>query len=371
MTPKNRTLRLVALFSLIVLVISALGSAAHAQTPASTQSATLAATQSATMAATQPLAPNATLILAAYSVPSAAYAEIIPLFTKQWLAKTGQTVTFQTSYQGSGAQSRAVIGGLEADVVALSLETDMTKIAQAGLITHDWKANPYHGFVTDSVVVLAVRKDNPQGIKDWADIAKPGLDVITPDPASSGGAQWNVLAAYGAARRGFVSGYAKTDADGLKFVGDVFKNVSVMDKDGASSYLTFVHGVGDVAINYENVVYTSQAAGDDVAIVYPASTILIESPAAVVDTYVDKHGTRVPAEAFVNFLWTPDAQKIFAKYGFRPVVPDVAQDATIAKQFPPIKDLFKIDEFGGWDKVSTDIFGKTGSFTKLLTTVKG
>ncbi len=315
--------------------------------------------------------PDLTLTLAAYSVPRAAYAELIPLFTKQWLDKTGQKLTFQQSFAGSGAQARAVVGGLDADVVALSLETDVNAIVKAGLISHDWQKGDYKGFVTDSIVALAVRKDNPKHIKDWIDLAQHPLEVITPDPTTSGGAQWNILAAYGAARRGFVTGYDKSDDGGLKFLTELFKNLTVLDKDGQSSYLTFQKGIGDVAINYENVILSAIAAGDEIEIVYPTSTILIENPVAVVDTVVDKHGTRAAAEAFVNFLFTPDAQRIFVKYDFRPVETTVAADKLLATQFPTFTDLFKIDEFGGWDKVSKEIFGKDGKVTALLNTVKG
>ncbi|MEP7285863.1 MAG: sulfate ABC transporter substrate-binding protein [Chloroflexota bacterium] len=316
-------------------------------------------------------AADVTLTLGAYSVPSEAYGEIIPLFAKYWLDKTGQKVVVKESYGGSGSQSRAIIGGFEADVAALSLEPDMTRIVKANLITHDWKKNDYKGFVTDSVVVLAVRKDNPKAIKDWKDLTQSGLEIITPDPASSGGAKWNILGAYGAAKRGYVDGYAKTDEAGLKFAGDVFKNVTVMDKDGRESFLNFERGVGDVAITYESEVFGGQKAGEDSQIVYPTSTILIETPVAVIDAYVDKHGTREVAEAFVNFLWSTDAQKVFAKYGFRPVDPTLLKDPEIIKQFPAMKDQFTIDEFGGWDKADPAIFGKDGMFTKLLTEIKG
>ncbi len=325
----------------------------------------------AAISATHAAPADMTLTLAAYSVPREAYGALLPLFEQQWLAKTGQKIAFQESYGGSGAQSRAVIGGLEADVVALSVEPDVTALVNANLITHDWKQNDYAGFVTDSVVVFGVRKDNPKKIQDWADLAQPDLEVLTPDPSTSGGAQWNILAAYGAARRGFVTGYDKSDDGGLKFVGDVFKRVSVMDKDGRTSFLTFEKGIGDVAINYENELFASQQAGGDSLMIYPTSSILIENPVAVVDSSVDKHGTRAAAEAFVAFLWTPDAQRIFAKYGFRPVEPTVAKDEAIAKQFPAIKDLFKIDEFGGWKTVSKDLFGKTGKITALINSVKG
>lgn len=314
--------------------------------------------------------PDVTLTFAAYSVPREAYGQIIKAFQKYWLDKTGQKVTFQESYQGSGTQSRNIVNGFKADVTALSVEPDVTRIAAAKLITHDWQKTSYRGMVSDSVTVLAVRPGNPKNIHGWADIAKPGIEVITPNPATSGGAQWNLLAAYGAAKRGKIEGVEQNDENALKFIGNILKNVSVFDKDGRESFLTFERGVGDVAITYENEVYAGLAAGGQYEIIYPDSTILIENPATYIDVYVDANGTRPVAEAFVQYLLTPDAQHIFADYGFRPVVAEIAKEDAIAKKFPPIKDLFTIDEFGGWSKVSTDLFGDKGAITKLLAQVQ-
>jgi sulfate transport system substrate-binding protein len=323
-----------------------------------------------------------TLILGAYTTPREVYEEIIPLFQKYWQNKTGKNVVFQESYLGSGAQSRAIAGGFEADIAALSLEADMTRLVKARLITHDWQANPYKGMVSTSVVALAVRHDNPRKIADWADLTQAGLEILTPDPATSGGAQWNILAALGAAKRGRVSGYDATEEAALKFVGDVFKNVKVMDAGARESILNFEKGVGDVAITYENEILGGQAAGATYQAVYPTSTILIENPVAVVDAYVDKHGTREVAEAFVNFLWTPEAQAIFGKHGFRPllikassaVAPATMQAASstgVDGQFPAITDLFTIDYFGGWSKASPEYFGENGKVTQVLAQVKG
>ena len=348
-----------------VLLFNVVSGRVSAQTGAPAAAPTTAGTVSGGALA------EVTLTLAAYSVPADAYKELIPLFQAQWLAQTGQKVTFQQSYGGSGAQSRAVVGGLEADVVALSLETDVTKIASAKLITHDWQADNYHGFVSDSVVVLAVTKGNPKNIKDWADLTQPNLGILTPDPSTSGGAQWNILAAYGAVQRGHVSGYDASDAGGLKYLGGVFKNVLTLDKDGQASLLTFEKGIGDVAINYENAVLNSIAMGSAEDIVYPASTILVENPVAVVDSYVDKHGTRAVAEAFVKFLFTPDAQRIYSRHNFRPVETTVAKDPAIVKQFPTPTDLFTIAQFGGWKKVSSDLFGDKGPISQVLNSVKG
>lgn len=307
-----------------------------------------------------------TLTLGAYTTPREAYAELIPLFQAQWKEKTGQEVTFEESYLGSGAQSRAIVEGFEADVAALSLEADITRIVDAGLITHDWKSGPTKGIVSDSVVAFAVRKGNPKGIKDWADLAQPGLEILTPNPKTSGGAMWNILSLYGAAKRGFVDGVAKgDDAAAQAFLLSVLKNVTVMDKGARESITNFEQGVGDLAITYENEVLVAQKGGQEYDLVLPRSSILIENPIAVVDTYVDKHGTREVAEAFVAFLLTKEAQEIFAKYGLRSVDPEVA--AATAAQYPALADQFTIEEFGGWAAATPEFFGEEGIFTKVVT----
>lgn len=314
-------------------------------------------------------AGKTTLILGAFTTPREAYGKIIPLFQKQWQDKTGQEVEFQESYLGSGAQSRAVVGGFEADIVALSLEADVNRIVGAGLITHDWKSKGAGGMVSNSLVVFAVRQGNPRQIQDWQDLTQLGLEILTPDPASSGGAQWNIMAAWGAAERGFVDGYAKGDDNAARqFLKDLFKNVTVLDKGARESITNFEQGVGDVAITYENEVLVAQKAGLKYEFVTPRSTILIENPVAVVDRYVDKHGTREVAEAFRDFLFTPQAQTIFAEYGLRSVDPDVAK-ATQA-QYPPVQDLFLIGDLGGWKAVTPTFFGPEGRFTKLLEQVQ-
>ena len=324
---------------------------------------------------------SVTITLAGYSVVQATYAKIIPLFTEYWKQQSGQAVTVQESYQASGAQSRAVAGGFAADVVGLSLEGDVNRIADAGLITHNWKDNPYGGMFSTSLVVFVVRKDNPKNIQDWADLAQPGIEVITPDAGTSGGAQWNVMGAYGAAYRGKVAGY-EAGADGAqKFLADLFTNVSVMDASGADSYNTFARGIGDVSITYENQYYAGQAAGDDFTVVYPSSTILIENPVALVDTYVDQHGTRDVTQAFIDFLYRPEVQQIFADDGFRPSVLRADSAATAASfwpegsldttRFPIPGDVFTIGDFGGWKQVKQAIFGDTGVYTQVIAQVKG
>ena len=316
-----------------------------------------------------------TLTLAAYSVPREAYGDLIPAFQAYWLEESGQTVIVQESYQGSGTQSRAVVGGFEADIVSLSVASDVTRIVDAGLITHDWTEN-YGGIATNSLVILAVRPGNPEGIEDWADIARDGIEVITPDPSTSGGAQWNILAAYGASLRGHVEGYEPTEESSVEFLSQLIENVSVLDRDARDSYLTFEEGIGDVAITYENEIFAALAAGGEVEAVYPSSTILIEAPIAVVDTYVDAHGTREVAEAFVDFVQSPEGQRIFLAHGFRPVNPDVIAeieaDEELAALFPQVEDVFTIEEqYGGWSEARSLYFGDEGQFTRLIAEVKG
>jgi sulfate/thiosulfate transport system substrate-binding protein len=305
------------------------------------------------------------LILGAYTTPREAYGKaIIPAFQKYWKEKTGQEVEFQQSYQGSGAQSRAIVGGFEADIAALSLESDIDKIAEAGLITHDWKSKPYHAIVSTSIVVIVVRQGNPKGITDWADLAKPGVNVLTPDPKMSGGAQWNINAIYGAALRGF-GGVPKNDpAAASEVLKGIFRNVSIMDKGARESIASFEKGTGDAAITYENEVLVGRQAGQNYDYVVPQSTILIENPVALIDKNVDKHGVREVAEAFLTALWSRDVQQAFAKYGLRPVDKFVA--AEVKDQFPPVQDLWTIEFLGGWKKVGQDIFGGQGAYTRVI-----
>jgi sulfate transport system substrate-binding protein len=310
------------------------------------------------------------LILGAYTTPREAYGEIIPLFQAHWLAETGQTVTFEESYLGSGAQSRAVVEGFEADVVALSLEADVNRIQQAGLITHDWKAGETAGIVTTSIVSFAVREGNPHDVHDWADLTRPDLEILTPNPNTSGGAMWNVLALYGAALRGEVSGVPGDNAEAASaFLTDVLGNVSVMDKAARDSILNFEMGIGDLAITYENEILVGQQSGQTYERVIPSSTILIQNPVAIVDASVDKHGTREVAEAFVSFLFTPEAQAIFAQHGLRVVNPEVASD--YEEDYPAVDDLFTVDYFGGWDVIMDTIFSEDGIYNQAIAIAQG
>ena len=330
----------------------------------------LAAVLGGCSGSSSPSSNRVVLVLGGYTTPREVYGKaIIPAFKEYWKQKTGQDVEFRESYQGSGAQSRAIIGGFEADIAALSLEDDINRIAQAGLITHDWKAQPNNGIVSTSIVVIAVRDGNPKGIKDWADLAAPGLNVLTPDPKTSGGAQWNVNAIYGAALRGY-AGVPKDDrAAAQQFLESVFRNVSVMDKGARESLTTFEKGVGDAAITYENEVIVARQAGLRYDYVVPRSTILIQNPVALVDKNVDKHGVRPAAEAFVSFLWGDEAQRAFAKYGLRPVDQAIAAETT--SQLPHVEDLWTIEFLGGWKSVATDLYGPDGVYSRVIANLRG
>jgi sulfate transport system substrate-binding protein len=280
------------------------------------------------------------LTLVAYSTPEEAYKELIPAFNN---TPDGKDVSFKQSYASSGEQSRAVEGGLPADVVEFSLEPDMTRLTDAGLVDEDWNQNDHDGFVTDSVVVFMVRKGNPKGIKTWDDVVKDGVDVLEPNPFTSGGAKWNIMAAYGAQLE------QGSSADEAKdYISKLFDHVSVLDKSARESLQTFSSGKGDVLLGYENEAILAQREGEDLDYVIPDHTILIENPAAVVNETDEPD----KAQAFVDFLYTDEAQKIFAGKGYRPVVESLLDK----NEFPTPKTLFEIGKFGGWDKVNDEFF---------------
>jgi sulfate/thiosulfate transport system substrate-binding protein len=298
------------------------------------------------------------LTLVSYAVTQSAYEKIIPQFVQEWAAKTGQKVTFEQSYGGSGSQTRAVIDGLEADVVALALALDTQKIEA---IQPGWeKEAPNDSIVTKSVVALVTR-DPKLKINQWSDLANKQIQVITANPKTSGGARWNFLALWGAVTR---AGGSEQDAE--KFVGQVYQNVPVLPKDAReASDVFFKQGQGNVLMNYENEMILASQKGQQVSYTVPTDyNISIDNPVAVVDANVDKRGTRKVAEAFVQFLFTPTAQKEFAKVGFRPVDPAVAKE--YESKFPKIKNLFTVSDLGGWDKVQSQFFRDGGTFDKIL-----
>jgi sulfate/thiosulfate-binding protein len=280
------------------------------------------------------------LSLVAYSTPREAYEQLTSDFGK---TDAGQGVTFETSYGSSGEQSRAVEGGLPADVVAFSLEPDITRLVKAGLVDSSWNKDEYKGMVTDSVVVLAVRQGNPEGIRGWNDLTREGLEVITPNPFTSGGARWNVMAGYGAQLQ-----QGKSEDEGIQYLRQLFANVPVQDKSARESLQTFTGGKGDVMIAYENEVIAAQQNGEDIEYVVPDQTILIENPVAVTSDSQNPDQAR----AFVDFLHSPEAQRTFGEKGYRPVVKDVLGEF----DYPTPPDLFTIDDLGGWDQVTKKFF---------------
>ncbi|TVX98244.1 sulfate ABC transporter substrate-binding protein [Cohnella terricola] len=308
---------------------------------------------------------NVTLVIGAYSVAKDALHEVLPAFKAHWKATTGQDVSFQESYEASGTQARSIIGGFDADVTLLALEGDMEKLVGAGLVSAEWNRGQDRGMVTRSIVVMGTRAGNPLGIKDFEDLAKPGVKVLYPNPKTSGGAQWDINAIYGAGLKKSerVSG-AKDPAFAKRFLEDVHRNIESMDKSGRASMAAFEYGVGDVIVTYENELLARIAKGVQYDIVVPPSTILIENPAAVVERNADRHGVREAADAFVQYLYSKDAQKLFAKYGFRPV--DEGLSKELQAQYPMPAELFTIDYLGGWDEVRKTLYSKRGIWYQVL-----
>ncbi len=290
-----------------------------------------------------PALPAAKLALVAYSTPQEPYEKIFTAFQK---TSQGKNITFSESYGGSGDQSRAVDSGLPADIVAFSLEPDMTRLVKDGIVAPDWNGDPYKGNITDSVVVLAVRKGNPKHIKGWDDLVKPGIQVITPNPFTSGGARWNVLAAYAAKSNG-----GKDDAAGLAYLNELFPHVAVQDTSARNSLQTFANGKGDVLIAYQNEAIFAQQHGQALDYVIPDQSILIENPVAITAK------TRYPeqAKAFLDFLHSKTAQRIFADAGYRPVVDGVARPG----EFKNPTNLYTIKDVGRWTDATRKFFDPT------------
>jgi sulfate/thiosulfate transport system substrate-binding protein len=283
---------------------------------------------------------GAKLSLVAYSTPKEAYEELIPAFQK---TSEGKGVSFDQSYGASGDQSRAVASGLPADIVTLSLAPDVDKLVEPGLVDAGWADTPTDGFVTNSVVVLAVRKGNPKNIRTWEDVVKEGVEVITPNPFTSGGAKWNLMAAYGSQTE-----QGKSPEEALDFLRKVLANTPVQDKSAREALQTFAGGKGDVLLAYENEAITAQRAGIELDYVVPDQTILIQNPAAV----VTESDSPEQAQAFLDWLVTPEAQEIYAAKGYRSVLPQLVDEET----YPTPETLFKIDDFGGWSKVNEQFF---------------
>jgi len=277
-------------------------------------------------------------LLVAYSTPKEAYEELIPAFQR---TAQGRGVSFDRSYGSSGDQSRAVRSGLPADVVALSLAPDTDKLVGRGLVDARWSEDEHRGFVTSSVVVLTTRAGNPKDIRTWEDLARPGVEVLTPNPFTSGGARWNLMAAYGAQVR---AGRSKPEA--LAFLEAVLENTVVQDKSARESLQTFAGGKGDVLIAYENEAITARAQGVELDYVVPDATILIENPIAATTK------ASAPARAFVRWTRSQEAQRIFAAKGYRSVLPELVDE----RRFPTPPGLFTIGDLGGWDAVMREFF---------------
>nr|WP_322112124.1 sulfate ABC transporter substrate-binding protein [Arboricoccus pini] len=307
---------------------------------------------------------DVTLLNVSYDPTRELYRAINEAFAAKWKAEHGETLTLRASHGGSGAQARSVIDGIPADVVTLALAADIDVIAErTKKIAPDWQSRlPDNSTPYTSTIVFVVKAGNPKGIKDWGDLAKPGVSVITPNPKTSGGARWNYLAAWGWAEDQY-----KDDAKVRDYMTALFKNVPVLDTGARGSTLTFAQrGIGDVLISWENDAWLAlqEFGGGKYEIVVPPKSILAEPPVAVVDANVDAHGTRTQAEAYLKFLYTPEAQKIIAHNYYRPRDPSAA-DPEDLKRFAPV-DLFTIERFGGWKKAQAEHFGDGGTFDQIF-----
>jgi sulfate/thiosulfate transport system substrate-binding protein len=325
-------------------------------------SRTLAGALVALAVAVPARAADVTLLNVSYDPTRELYQDVNKAFAAQWKAKTGAGVTIQQSHGGSGKQARSVIDGLEADVVTLALASDVEAVASSGLITGDWqKRLPNNSAPYTSTIVFLVRKGNPKGIKDWGDLVKPGLQVITPNPKTSGAARWSYLAAWAWARKQ----PGGNDAKAKEFMKRLFAQVPVLDTGARGSTTTFVQrGIGDVLLAWENEAFlaVNELGKDKLEIVVPPLSILAEPPVAVVDKVVDKKKTRAVAEAYLKFLYSPEGQEIAAKHYYRPSDPKVLERYKTV--FPQLK-LVTIQEFGGWAIAQKAHFADGGTFDQI------
>jgi sulfate/thiosulfate transport system substrate-binding protein len=307
-----------------------------------------------------------TLKLGAYSVVKEAFHDgLLPAFASEWKRRTGRDVRFEESYNASGAQARSIASGLDADVAVLSHVGDMRRLVEARRVKPDWDAGPHKGIVSHSLVVIGHRPGNPKGIKDWADLARPGVGVLYPDPKTSGGARWNINAIYGSALLGSqrASGGQPDRAAVRDLMARIQANVVNMDPSGRQSVANFERGTGDALVTYENELLLRRKAGQEIPYVIPRSTLLIESPAAVVESSVARHGNRELAEAFLAFLLSEEGQRILADYGFRPLGPG----AFAAEAGLPIPaSVFTMADLGGWDAVEDQVYGAAGIWTSIF-----
>jgi sulfate/thiosulfate-binding protein len=307
-------------------------------------------------------AADVTLLNVSYDPTRELYTEFNKAFAEAWQKETGKSIEIKQSHGGSGAQARAVIDGLQADVVTLALAYDIDAIAAKGFLAADWqKRLPLNASPYTSTIVFLVRKGNPKAIRDWDDLIKPGVAVITPNPKTSGGARWNYLAAWGFAQQKFGSA-----EKAKKFVADLYQNVPVLDTGARGSTVTFVErGVGDVLIAWENEAFLAlrEFGQDKFEIVAPSTSILAEPPVAVVDSVADKKGTRAAAEAYLKYWYTKEGQEIAARNSYRPRDPEIAKQ--YENSFAKV-ELFTVDDvFGGWTKAQKDHFAEGGIFDQI------
>lgn len=367
---KNRVQSVILLF-VLSLVLAACGGQAGSETNSAAGNKANQLThssQNSSAASAEPkqeALPPVELLNVSYDPTREFYVEFNEAFAKYWLQEANQKVTIKQSHGGSGKQGRAVIDGLKADVVTLALGYDIDAIIDSGLIEKDWQlqfernSSPY-----TSTIVFLVRKGNPQNINDWDDLVKDGIEVITPNPKTSGGARWNYLAAWGYA----LKHNNNDEAAAQHFLEKLFKNVPVLDTGARGSTTTFVErGIGDVLLAWENEAYLSihELGPDKFEIIYPSLSILAEPPVAIVDKVVDDRGTREVAEAYLHYLYTDEGQNIAAKHYYRPTTGSVA--ANYKEQFPELELLEIEKDFGGWDEAQTKHFSEGGIFDKLYT----
>jgi sulfate/thiosulfate transport system substrate-binding protein len=305
-----------------------------------------------------------TLLNVSYDPTRELYQDFNKEFTKYWKEKTGETIAIQQSHGGAGKQARAVIDGLDADVLTLAITYDIDKIAdKAKLLPKDWQSRlPNNSIPYTSTIVFLVRKGNPLGIKDWDDLVKEGVSVVTPNPKTSGGARYNYLSAWAFAEKK----YGSKDA-AKEFMKKLFKNVPVLDSGARGATTTFVQrGIGDVLLTWENEAYLAikELGEGQVDVVVPPTSVLAETPVAVVDTVVNKHGTKDLAEAYLNYLYSPVGQKLAAKHYYRPIKPEFADPADVAR-FAKLEFFTVKDRFGSWEAVQQEHFDDNGIFDQI------
>jgi sulfate transport system substrate-binding protein len=297
------------------------------------------------------------LTLVGYAVAKPVFAKLIPEFQKQWQARTGQRVTFRESYGASGAQTRAILGGLEADILAQNIQSNIDPLVEKGLVRADWqKRLPNRAIPATSVMVLVTRPGNPKNIRTWSDLTRPDVEVLLINPKTAGNARWGITAGFGAMQRSF------GEAKAREYLQRLVANTKVLASSGRDATDKFVKNrIGDVMINFENeVLFLNESIPQDYPYVAPSPNIQVDFPVTVIDRTVDKRGTRQVAEAFTRFLFSPRGQEIYAEAGYRPVDPQVRR--RFAQRFQPVQRIYKIGDFGGWGKVNALLFADGALF---------